>query len=168
MMKYLIIIFLLLPFLSFAQLKPKADNNGVFEMWNDRDCFSFALRTIADNNGLISDSCGAVLNKNEKTIYIVKAPYFKDMPNSYHGLTIQYINPDSNTKYWYKQQRDNKIHIYYFSKLFDYLEFYHFMIIPVMMQKKKVEYENRGYKVHFYFNQATAKYEYQRTECTTW
>lgn len=166
-MRYLFTVLILLPLASFAQVKPPFG----FEGFRTYDCIRFCVQQFAQKNDSVVCHLDTIIKTNTKTIYIMKAPYIEFMPDTASGYDIKVVDIEKDAKMLYEEQQQNGAVILYLSDglaKFSYWTIWCMPMVAVKKTKKKyvVNYDNsKGFKNVFFFNDAVAKFTYDKTEC---
>lgn len=166
-MRYLFSLLIILPLCCFSQ--PKIPYG--FEGFRTYDCIRFCIRQFAAKNDSVTCHLDSILKPNTKTIYVMKAPYMEYIPDTASGYNIKLVDVEKDAAMLYKEQCKNDAIILYLSDGLQKLTYSTVWCMPMVAVKKKfkkptVEYDNsHGFKAVFFFNDATAKYTYDRTEC---
>lgn len=160
----LLLAFLLLPMLVWGQ------SAQTVEMWQEQDCYKHMLYMLTATKGKLNDTCSIPIAPATKDIYILKTDYIQSLPDTANGYRIHLIDADSSQKMLYNLQKEQhtQIPIFYFAKWYHYLEYYQYWVIPVMPKKKKLQYGNQALKFHYFYRQDLSKFEFTKTECTSW
>lgn len=168
-MKYLVGLLLLIPTLSFGQL-----NKFGFTGYNDYECINFVIKQFALKNDSVACKLPATLLKpNVHTIYIMKMPYLKEVPDSVNGYAIKVIDIDKkdNAKLLYKAQRDENGIILHLTNTLNKYSYWTVWVMPMKVEKHflkgpKVGFESvLGFKATFFYNDGNGTFSFDRTEC---
>lgn len=140
------------------------------EMWREPDCYKHMAYLLTATKGKLNDTCDFAIAPAAKDIYIIKTDYIKSLPDTANGYHIHLVDADSSQKMLYKLQREQQtqVAIFYFAKWHHYLEYYQYWVMPVMAKKKKLQYGNQALKFHYFYRQDLSRFEFTKTECTSW
>jgi hypothetical protein len=166
-MKYLFILLILLPFAGFAQTPVPYG----FEGYRTYNCINFVIEQFAKKNDSLTCHLDSIIKPQTRTIYIMKTAYMEQLPDSVNGYKIKLVDVEGNTAFLYKEQKENCAVILYLSDGQPKNSSWTIWVMPMVaikkgMKKPVVEYDNsQGFKAVFFYNDATAKFTYDKTEC---
>ena len=165
-MRYLLCLLMVLPLSGFGQAK-RFD----FEAFMVHDCINFVITQFAKkNDSVVCQLATRQLKPETKTIFIMKNDYLKDVPAQVNGYNIRLADIKEDADMLYRQQRDSSAVILYLSDGLAKHSYWTVWVMPMKAQRKTfkkttVGYENGGFKAIFFFNDANAKFVFDRTEC---
>ena len=168
-MKYLAGLLLLIPTLSFGQLV-KFDFKG----YREHECINFVITQFAKkNDSVVCKLADSLLKPNIHTIYIMKMPYLKEVPDSVNGYAIKVIDFDNkaNAKLLYQAQHDDNGIILHVSNMLNKYAFWTVWVMPMkaekhFLKKPKVVFDKvSGFKATFFYNDANGTFTFDKTEC---
>lgn len=166
-MRYLLTLLIFLPLATLAQVKAPYG----FEGYRTYDCIRFCIQQFAQKNDSLVCRLDTILKPNTRTIYIMKAPYIEHLPDTASGYNIKVADVEADAAMLYKEQCENGAVILYLSDGLAKHSYWTVWCMPMIAEKKsKKKYQvrfddSRGFKNVFFFNDATAKFTYDRTEC---
>lgn len=163
-MKYLLVIFLFIPFFSFAQ----TDEDMGQGLYYKTDCYRFMMRKFAKKTGTMENLAKKLIKSTTRTIYVIKTPDIDSLPKEVNGIVIKLVDADSNFALLREEQKTNDAVVLYISKILNYINFYDFSVIPVKMTRKELSYEKESCNIRFEYNMGTSKFEHVKTECKEW
>lgn len=161
-MKKALLLLLLFPVFANAQY-----NDGMM-LWKEYDCYHHIMKLITANSGKVSDSCEPIFNSPSKDIYIVNRDYLQRIPDTMNGYTIHRINSEGDLKAIGKELKKKNAPLLFFGMYTYYLESFYFWVFPAKIKGKKIVYDSKVYKFHYYFHQENSKFEHTRNECSDW
>ncbi|WP_276133610.1 hypothetical protein [Polluticoccus soli] len=166
-MRYLLSLLLVLPLGAFAQLQKFG-----FEGFRNHDCINFVISQFAKgNDSVVCTLPTKIMKPGTKTIYIMKTDYLKNVPEHVGNYDIRVVDVEQDAKMLYHQQQDSNAVILYLSDGLAKLSYWTVWVMPMNVTRKtfnkyKTVFDNSGgFKSVFFFNDATAKFTFDRTEC---
>lgn len=136
------------------------------EIWRETDCYVHALRYITETKGKVNDTCYKILPDSIREFYIIRTSFLNNLPDTLNGYRIHYINPDSNLSSIVHKGKNTPV--YYLAKWHHHLDYYQFWVMQASIKRKKLQYDRKAYKFHYFYHQETSKFEFTRTECVSW
>ncbi|RYD57392.1 MAG: hypothetical protein EOP56_08785 [Sphingobacteriales bacterium] len=161
-MKGLVVVFLLLSHICFAQHGP------IIESSMPRECYAYSLDLFTKKDTAYAHLSADLMKPNTKTIYVLKTKHVTDLPGEINGYKIKCVDADSNKKLLYTEQTENGAVILYLDRMQRLnLQTNTVVMMPVQMYKKgkkpKVGFENRGYTTLYFFDGPINMFRFERT-----
>jgi hypothetical protein len=101
----------------------------------------------------------------------MKTNYLQNVPEQVAGYNIRVVDVEQDAKTLYQQQQDSNAVILYLSDGLAKHSFWTVWVMPMNVTRKtfnkyKAVFDNSGgFRSVFFFNDATAKFTFDRTEC---
>lgn len=153
-MKFLVFLFLFLPFAAIAQQNDFPDSVRVKE-----DIYKYAITKFIKQEGDFGKLSKPLMKSKKKIIYVLNEYYFRVMPNYINGYYIQYVDPDTDKEMLRTAQKKDKAVVLYLSRITNHLDFYGLHIMPVTITADDPEFSEKHVYVLFEYMMDAHKFE---------
>lgn len=165
-MKQLLFALLMFPLLASAQSDKKMSDFQGVQM---SDCIKYSVKELArGEKGVLTQATAGRVTPQTKTIYIARQTWLKDMPESYNGITLKYVDIDSNIQAIAEDVQNNKAAVFLVGNFEPKSNMSELWVFPIELKKVKKKYEKEflptAYKMHFFFAYDPPSYEYRGTD----